>query len=217
MPLRVSIIEDDAPLREILADLIARTPDMLCVSQHPNGEHALQQLPAAAPEVALVDIEMPRLNGIECVRRLRATLPGLLPVMLTKFGDDDQLFEALRAGAVGYLLKRGTADELRDALRLVAAGGSPMTAELTRRVLRHFHRPPPAAPPELATLSVREREIFQHIAQGLTSKEIAALLGISSHTVDHHVRHVCVKLRTAEPNAQPSDRRAIARRLFPSR
>ncbi|MBI2927687.1 MAG: response regulator transcription factor [Verrucomicrobia bacterium] len=194
--IKVSLIEDDAGVRERYARLIDAAGDMRCVSQHPNGAHALHHLPAGAPDVVLVDIRMPQLSGIECVRQLKALLPRLLPVMLTQFGDADLIFESLKAGAVGYLLKSDLPDSLPALIRQVHSGGSPMTPEIARRVLGHFHAPP-APLHEEVRITPREEEVLRLVAQGYSSKEIGEKLGCSAVTVDRHVQHICAKLHVS--------------------
>jgi DNA-binding NarL/FixJ family response regulator len=138
---------------------------------------------------------MPRLSGIECVRLLRRQIPALLPIMLTLYADDELIFGSLQAGAVGYLLKRSTPDEIRDAIREVHAGGSPMTPEIARRVAVHFCHPPVATPCAANHgLTPREDEILRLIAQGRQTKEIARGLDIAVSTVSNHLRSIYAKL-----------------------
>lgn len=195
MPISVSLIEDDAEFRQTIEDVIRGAPDLRCVSSHFNGEDALRRLETAQPEVVLVDIKMPHLSGIECVRQLRRQIPALLPIMLTLYADDELIFGSLQAGAVGYLLKRSTPDEIRNAIREVHAGGSPMTPEIARRVALHFHQPQAASPGGANHgLTPREDEILRLIAQGRQTKEIARGLDIAVSTVSNHLRSIYAKL-----------------------
>ncbi len=196
MPIAVSIIEDDAGFRETLERVINLTPELHCVSVHPNGRHALAHLPEAHAEVVLVDIRMPQLGGIECVRQLRGLVPQLLPVMLTAYGDDELIFEALRAGAVGYLLKRATPAQIVDAIIEVHEGGSPMTPEIARRIAVYLHESQPtAAKADDHNLTAREREILDLVAQGAQSRKIAETLNIATSTVSNHLRKIYAKLQ----------------------
>ena len=195
MNIRVSLIENDAALREQLAALIGAAEGLECVSQHPNGAHALKHLPPAKPHVALVDIRMPRLGGIECVRQLKETLPELLPVMLTQYGEDDLIFESLKAGAVGYLLKPSVPADICAVIRGVFAGGSPMTPEIARRVALFFHGPKAAAK-VAERLTPREDEILTLVRKGYANKEIAVQLEISKNTVANHLQSIYRKMQT---------------------
>jgi len=200
MPIRVSIIEDDASFRDSLRTVLQATPDLLCASVHPNSEHALRFLGPARPDVVLVDIRMPRVSGIECVRRLRATMPPLLPIILTSFSDDESIFESLKAGAVGYLLKRSTPDEILDAIRQAHQGGSPMTPEIARRVTAYFHELNGAEETK-GVLTPREDEILRLMRLGKNSKEVAETLGIALPTVHAHLRNIYDKLHVGSRTA----------------
>jgi DNA-binding NarL/FixJ family response regulator len=194
MSIAVSIIEDDAPAREILSDWIRRAQGFHCVSQFGNAEAALEKLPADRPEVVLVDINLPGLSGIECVRRLKPLLPGTQFVMVTVYEDADHIFNALAAGASGYLLKQTPREELLAALQEVHAGGSPMTSNIARKVVQSFQRPGPQLD-ESASLSPREREVLDLLARGYLYKEIASKLGISVPTVNTYIRRIYEKLQ----------------------
>jgi DNA-binding NarL/FixJ family response regulator len=191
--IKVSIVEDDPKAREILVDWINRAEGFKCVSNHGSGEDALEHIPAHQPQVVLMDINLPGMNGPECVRRLKPNLPETQFVMLTVYEDSDHIFQALQAGASGYLLKQTQRSELMAALRDVNAGGSPMTANIARKVVKAFHQL--AAPEKLAVdLSARESEVLQLLAQGYLYKEIADTLGISLPTVNTYIRRIYEKL-----------------------
>ena len=191
--IKVAIVEDDAKAREILVDWINRAEGFRCVSNHPSGEDALENIPGFKPQVVLMDINLPGMNGPECVRRLKPALPDSQFVMLTVYEDSDHIFQALQAGASGYLLKQTQRADLIAALRDVSTGGSPMTANIARKVVKAFHQ---IAPPEKPTveLSTRESEVLQLLAQGYLYKEIADTLGISLPTVNTYIRRIYEKL-----------------------
>ena len=193
MSIAVSIIEDDAPAREILSDWIRRAQGFRFISQYGDAESALAKLAADQPEVVLVDINLPGMSGIECVRRLKPVLPQTQFVMVTVYEDSDHIFNALAAGASGYLLKQTPRDELLAALQDVFAGGSPMTSNIARKVVQSFQRPTPQTD-ESANLSPREREVLELLARGYLYKEISSSLGISTPTVNTYIRRIYEKL-----------------------
>lgn len=193
MSIAVSIIEDDAPAREILASWIRRAEGFRLVSEHGSAESALEYLAAQKPAVVLMDINLPGLNGIECVRRLKPLLPEAQFVMLTVYEDADHIFNALAAGATGYLLKQTPRSELLAALKQVHAGGSPMTSNIARKIVQSFQQQP-RTPVEDAELSPREREVLELLARGYLYKEIADTLSISLPTVNTYIRRIYEKL-----------------------
>lgn len=192
--IRVSIVEDDARVRASLARLIDGAPRFRCVSQHESAERAIAELPAVRPDVVLMDINLPGMSGVDCVRRLKVLLPGTQVVMLTVYEDTDLIFAALAAGATGYLLKRTPPDELLDGIRDVHRGGSPMTGHIARKVVQSF-RDADRGGTDGDALSPREREVLDHLAQGYLYKEIAARLAISYDTVHTYVRRIYEKLQ----------------------
>jgi len=194
MTITVSIVEDDVRVRGTLARLIDRAPGFRCISQHPSAENALRELPQVKPAVVLMDINLPGMNGVECVRRLKPQLPETQIMMLTVYEDTDLIFNALAAGATGYLLKRTPAAELLAAVRDVHGGGSPMTGHIARKVVQSFQRQP-ASEGEETTLSPREQEVLSHLASGYLYKEIAAQLNISYDTVHTYIRRIYEKLQ----------------------
>jgi DNA-binding NarL/FixJ family response regulator len=193
MCIKVSIVEDDAPAREILADWLEGTPGFKCVGQHGTVEHALEFLRAEKPSVVLMDINLPGMSGIEGVRRLKPLLPETQFLMLTVYEDADHIFDALAAGATGYLLKQTPRNELLDSIKDVHAGGSPMTSNIARRVVQAFHRDD-ATVPEAAKLSQREREVLELLARGYLYKEIIDLLNVSRGTLNTYIRRTYEKL-----------------------
>jgi DNA-binding NarL/FixJ family response regulator len=197
MPINVSIVEDNDQLRATLARLISRSEGFHCLSHFANAEAALAALPGEPPEVVLVDINLPGINGVEFVRRLKSCAPAILAVMLTAYEDTENIFNALAAGAAGYLLKRAPRSELLEAIREVRRGGSPMTTHIARKVVQSFHKPVAAAQPPDAgeTLSTREQEVLNLLSQGFFYKEIAEKLGISYETVHTYIRRIYEKLQ----------------------
>jgi DNA-binding NarL/FixJ family response regulator len=189
---KIAIVEDDAEARQLLMGWLDATPGFRCVSAHGDGLSALAELPAVRPEIVLMDINLPGLDGIECVRRLKPELPDVQFLILTIYSDTDRIFQALEAGAIGYLLKRSSRDELFAALKLVQAGGSPISSGIARRVWQAFRKPPPG--PAEADLSERERQVVGLLSKGLPEKQIADRLRISPHTVHTYIRRIYEKL-----------------------
>jgi DNA-binding NarL/FixJ family response regulator len=194
MPITVSIVEDSEQVRNTLARLINRAEGFRCLSQHANAEAALEALPKELPDVVLMDINLPGINGVECVRRLKQLAPGIQAVMLTVYEDTENIFNALTAGASGYLLKRTSRDELLSAIRDVHRGGSPMTTHIARKVVQSFQRVG-ASSQSTENLSPREQEVLDCLARGFLYKEIADNLGISYETVHTYVRRIYEKLQ----------------------
>jgi DNA-binding NarL/FixJ family response regulator len=194
MAITVSIVEDNDQLRGTLARVIDRADGFRCVGQHPTAEAGLEAIPNEKPQVVLMDINLPGINGVECVRRLKQTLPEIQVVMLTVYEDTENIFNALAAGASGYLLKRTPSVEILDAIRQVLQGGSPMTAHIARKVVQSFQRAS-ASPQPTEDLSPREREVLDCLSQGFLYKEIAEKLGISYETVHTYIRRIYEKLQ----------------------
>jgi DNA-binding NarL/FixJ family response regulator len=194
MPIQVSIVEDNDQLRGTLARLLNRAEGFACLSQYPTAEAALEGLPKDRPQVVLMDINLPGLNGVECVRRLKQVAPEISAVMLTAYEDTENIFNALAAGANGYLLKRAPRAELLDAIREVHRGGSPMTTHIARKVVQSFQRTAPAPQPG-EVLSAREQEVLDHLSQGFLYKEISEKMGISYETVHTYIRRIYEKLQ----------------------
>jgi DNA-binding NarL/FixJ family response regulator len=206
MLIRVSIVEDDVRVRGNLARLIDRSEGFRCLSQHPNAEQALEELPYLLPEVVLMDINLPGMNGIECVRRLKELLPQTQLIMLTVYENTESIFNALAAGATGYLLKQTPPAELLAAMREVHRGGSPMTSQIARKVVASFKQPAPAPAPA-ENLTPREQQILVFLTQGFAYKEIADTLKVTYDTVHAHIRNIYEKLHVR------SRGQAVARHL----
>jgi DNA-binding NarL/FixJ family response regulator len=193
VPIKISIIEDDDWIRENLATQIRQTHGFACAGCYRNGEEALTGLPKAIPDVVLMDINLPRMSGIECVRKLKAMFPSTHVLMLTVYEDSDKIFDSLLAGASGYLLKRTPQAEILEAIRDVSNGNSPMTGHIARKVVQYFNQRGDAQK-EIEKLSRREREVLDHLAQGMPYKEIADVLTVSIDTVRMHIKGIYGKL-----------------------
>ncbi|WP_038168959.1 response regulator transcription factor [Verrucomicrobium sp. BvORR106] len=193
MPTRVALVEDDRATREGFRKILEHDPEMVCVGAHPSAEEALREIPRSLPDVVLMDINLPGRNGIECTALLKRAHPALLIVMLTTYDDSQQIFDSLRAGASGYLLKRSAPVEMIPAIHEVQRGGAPMSMQIARMVVSHFHQiPHPSS--EVETLTRREQEILALLSKGLPYKQIAHQLGISSSTVHGHLHSIYGKL-----------------------
>ena len=194
MKLRVSIVDDDAPTRQILKELILETSTLELVSEHPNTESAIENLPKEKPDVVLTDINVPLINGIECVRTLKPKLPDTQFLMLTIYADANHIFAALSAGATGYLLKGTSRTQLLSAIKQIAQGGSPMSCSIARKVVQSFSQPAPAGQADMEKLSPRETSVLELLSNGYLYKEIADQLGLSVTTIDTYVRRIYEKL-----------------------
>jgi DNA-binding NarL/FixJ family response regulator len=190
----VAIVEDDVPAREILAGWIRNADGFRCAGEFDDAETALAKLPHEKPSVVLFDINLPGMNGIECVRRLKPRLPDTQFLMVTVYEDANHIFNALSAGASGYLLKQMRRSELLDALKDVHAGGSPMSSQIARKVVQSFRRNETESDGETVELSPREREVLELLARGFLYKEIAEMLKISVQTVNTYIRRIYEKL-----------------------
>lgn len=193
MPITVSIVEDDRRIRESLGVLINGAENMRCIGGYASGEEALEQIPGKKPDVTLMDINLPGMSGIECVRKLKALLPKLQILMLTMYEDDEKIFQSLVAGASGYLVKRTSPSELLKAIEEVHSGASPMSGKIARTVVEYFHKQQGNSA-EHVSLSRREEEILRLLAKGYRYKEIADALAISFETVRSHLKNIYDKL-----------------------
>lgn len=193
MPIQVAIVEDDDEIRASLSDRIKGSSSLELVGCCADAETALSELPRSKPDVVLMDINLPRMDGVECVRRLKAQLPDTQFVMLTVYEDNNRLFQSLTAGASGYLLKRTSPAKLLAAIREAEAGGSPMTPQIARRVVQHFRNlPQPSS--DLEKLTPRENDVLDQLSKGFRYKEIVENLGISQGTLNGYIRSVYEKL-----------------------
>ena len=194
MAITVSIVEDDRATRENLAALLDGATSLRCVGTYATAEKALVGIPRTPPDVALVDINLPGMSGIECVAQLRLKLPDLQVLMLTTYEQSDLIFDSLRAGANGYLLKTTPPDELIAAFEEVRSGGSPMSIRIARKVVQYFQQSQ-GGDPDVGRLSPREYEILSLLAKGRLYKEIVDDLGISHSTLRTHQMHIYEKLQ----------------------
>ncbi|HWF18565.1 MAG TPA: response regulator transcription factor [Verrucomicrobiae bacterium] len=190
---KIAIVEDSKVIRESLAEFVHLDQENRCVCACSTAEEALVSIPKFAPDIVLMDIQLPNLSGIECTARLKQMLPSLRIIVVTVYEDTDRIFNALRAGACGYLLKRYSPDEIVSAIREVRQGGAPMSREIARKVIASFQEPLTRAI-EVEDLTRREREILELLAEGFSNKEIAERCGLSGGTVRWHLQHVYEKL-----------------------
>ncbi|HXT10018.1 MAG TPA: response regulator transcription factor [Candidatus Angelobacter sp.] len=193
MQIKVAIVDDDEGIRSSLAALIRRASALRLAGEYADAESALREIPNHPPDVVLMDINLPGIKGVECVRQLKAQLPAVQFLMLTVYEDSDSLFNSLKAGASGYLLKRTASARLLEAIRDVHAGGSPMTPQLARRVVQFFSSPAKQVSP-ISALTPGETEFLEQLANGYAYKEIADRMNISIDTVRSYVRTVYEKL-----------------------
>ena len=193
MAIKVSIIEDDDWIRENLAVQIKQTNGFTCAGCYRTGEEAIQRIPSDVPDVVLMDINLPKMNGIECVRKLKSLVPTAHVLMLTVYEDSDKIFDSLLAGASGYLLKRTPQMEIFEAIAEVHRGNSPMTGHIARKVVQYFNQRG-SFETEVEKLSKREREVLDHLARGIPYKEIAEVLALSIDTVWMHIKAIYGKL-----------------------
>lgn len=190
---KIAIVEDNKTIRESLVEFVQTDAENRCVCTCATAEEALKVIPKHAPQIVLMDVQLPNMSGIECCAQLKQLLPTVQIIMVTVYEDTERIFKALRAGACGYLLKRCTAEELISAIHEVRQGGAPMSREIARKVIFSFQEPLAAAT-EVEDLSPREREILELLAGGLPNKEIASRMGVTDGTVRWHLRHVYEKL-----------------------
>jgi DNA-binding NarL/FixJ family response regulator len=194
-PIGVSVVEDNADLRHTLEMLLRNSPGLTLVSAYPNGVVAARKLPDDAPDVVLMDLQLPRLSGIECVARLKPQMPATQFLMISVFDDSEQVVDSLRAGASGYLVKSTPPAQIVEAIVDVQRGGSPMSMHVARKVVESFRVPAPATAAVTGNLSPREHEILELLSGGYRYKEIADQLQISVLTVRTHIRHIYEKLQ----------------------
>jgi DNA-binding NarL/FixJ family response regulator len=191
---RVAVVEDSDTLRQCLKNMIDAAPGCKCVCTCATAEEALTEIPKAKPNVIMMDIHLPGESGIVCTARLREKMPELQIIILTVYNDTKTVFQALKAGACGYVLKRADEKEILAAIAEVRAGGAPMTSEIARMLVRSFMEPPSASLSEKVQLSAREMEILALLAEGLSNKEIGVRLDITAGTVRAHLMRIYEKL-----------------------
>lgn len=191
--IRVSIVEDDQRISGLVSSWLNQSDGFICSGLHASSEDAFKTLVNELPEVVLMDINLPGLSGVECVRQMKPILPQTQFIMVTVYEDAEHLFDALSAGASGYLIKMTPKDKLLESIRSVYNGGSPMTGSIARKVVQHFHRPI-ALSLEDHRLSPRETQILGLLAKGFLYKEISDQLDISITTVCTHIRKIYEKM-----------------------
>jgi DNA-binding NarL/FixJ family response regulator len=190
---RVALVEDERAIRESWLRLIDSFPDFKCHCACESGEEALRLVPAAQPDVILMDVLLPGISGIECTMRMKELLPRTQIIILTALDDDELIFQALEAGADGYLLKRTKPADMRTALLDALNGGAPMTSAIARRVVESFRRASPNRP-EVLDLSPREEELLEFLSKGYSNKEIADQIRLSFETVRSYLKHIYEKM-----------------------
>lgn len=197
-PIKIVFVEDHEQFRGKLVELANDAPGLELLGAFKDGPSAIRGIPALKPDVVVMDIQLPGADGVECVRELKAVLPEANFLMLTAYEDSDRLFESLKAGAGGYLLKRTSSAKLLQAIQELHAGGSPMTPHIARRVVQFFShspaRPAKAGGGELEQLTPGQKKFLEELAQGYAYKEIADHLGISVHGVRNYIRKIYEKL-----------------------
>ncbi|MES2706017.1 MAG: response regulator transcription factor [Verrucomicrobiota bacterium] len=194
-PTRIALVEDDPQLTDVLRRVLDTAPDLECVACCPSGEICLSALPPLHPEIILMDLNLPGISGIETTRLLKQKMPAAEIIVITIYREYERVFQALQAGAVGYILKHAGVSEILRAITEVKAGGAPMSPEIARRIVHTFqHAPAAAAPPPDVHLTPREREILDSLSRGLANKEIADLLGVTPHTIADRLKGIYQKL-----------------------
>lgn len=199
-PARVVVVEDNANLRKTMIAFINRSSGYTCAGALSDGESALAEIPKLKPDLVLMDIGLPGMSGIECVAALKEMMPMLPIIMLTVYDEGDFLFDSLKAGASGYLLKRAIDDKLLEAMQEAQSGGLPLTRHMATKVGQYFQQLGKARKStcdEVTTLTPREQDVLKLLAEGFRYKEIATQLGISLDTVREHARRIYVKLHVS--------------------
>ena len=197
--IRILIVDDQTITRSGLQNLLAAQPDLEIVAEARDGREAIELAAEFQPDVILMDLRMPGVNGIEATRRIRRTSPNIHILVLTVFEDDTSVFPAIRAGASGYLLKNTEQDELLRAIRTVADGGAIFSPGIAQRVLSYLNAPAPEVSADIFDeLTAREREILELIAQGQTNAEIATILSLSPKTVSNYISNVLLKVHATD-------------------
>ena len=193
MTITVSIVEDAAGVREGLVRLLNSSPGFRCIASYPTGEAALAEIPAQPPDVVLMDLDLPGIKGVECVRKLKTLLPAIRVVMLTVYENPEHIFDALSAGAIGYLIKKRLPGDLLQAVEDAHSGGAPMSSQIARKVVQFFQTIPASS--GLETLSTRELEVLDLLAKGFLVKEIADQTSLGYGTVRTYIRRIYEKLQ----------------------
>lgn len=189
----VIVVEDDRGLREELRQILESVADIKCIGVFESGEEALPKIIERRPDVVLMDIKLPGMSGIQCVAQVKKALPDTQVIMVTVYADSERIFQALKAGADGYLLKSKPPEQLIEAIRDAYKGGAPISSHIARKLVQHFHGLGPSRQ-EGENLSPREREVLDLLARGFIYKEIGGKLNIGVETVRTYVKHICQKM-----------------------
>lgn len=189
----VIVVEDDRGLREELRQILESVADIKCIGVFESGEEALPGITEKKPDVVLMDIKLPGMSGIQCVAQVKKALPDTQVIMVTVYADSERIFQALKAGADGYLLKSKPPEQLIEAIRDAYKGGAPISSHIARKLVQHFHGLGSSAQ-ESENLSPREREVLDLLAMGFIYKEIGSKLNIGVETVRTYVKHICQKM-----------------------
>jgi DNA-binding NarL/FixJ family response regulator len=194
--LTVAVVEDDSNVRLSLVQILKQTEHIACVGDYASGEEAVSGLAQKPADVVLMDINLPGMNGVDCVRKVVCLLPEVQILMLTVYKDTDTIFQALESGASGYLLKPVRAQQLIEAVRDVATGGAPMSSAIARQVVAAFRGKPPVTreADDITSLSEREHHVLRLLAEGYLYKQVAVELDISINTLYEHIRRIYRKL-----------------------
>lgn len=193
--IRIGIVDDDGEMRKVITRVLSKEPNMEVAASFCSGEEAIEKMPSVKPDIVLMDINLSGLNGIETTARLSQTLPETKFVMITVFEDPDMIFDALKAGADGYMLKSMAAKDLINSINEALNGGAPMSASIARKVVSSFRQAAPTQTSDDYNLSPREKEVLDLMAKGLIHKEISSILDISVKTVGTYVERIYQKLR----------------------
>ena len=194
MTITVCIVDDNKDIRSALEQIIIMSDGYRLLGSFSSAEEAIEKIPALSPQVVLMDINLGGMSGIDCVRQLKPMHPDILYMMCTVYEEDEKIFEALAAGANGYILKKTTPSKMLEAIKELNEGGAPMSSQIARKVVNAFQKIPDGTHTQIDTLSNREAEILELLAKGLLYKEIAAQLFIAQETVRKHVYHIYEKL-----------------------
>ena len=189
----VVIVEDDRGLREEIVQILETAPDIRCIGAFASAEAALPKILETLPDVVLMDIELPGMSGIQCVSEIKKAAPDMQIIMVTVYEDSERIFRALKAGAVGYLVKSSDPNLLLAAIRDANTGGAPLSSHIALKVVKHFHMVGVSSK-ESENLSPREREVMDLLAQGFIYKEIGEKLNIGAETVRTHIKNICLKM-----------------------
>ncbi len=192
--IKVAIVEDAKDIRESLQTLISGDPGFVCTGAYDSAEAAIANIPSNIPDVVLMDIHLPGISGVEGVRKLKERLPAIHFLMCTVFKDDESIFQSLRAGAGGYILKSSSSQKILEAIRELYEGGAPMSATIAKQVIDSFYQLPKEIVLKHAELTPRELEVLQMLSRGLICKEVADKLSLSTQTIRNHCSNIYEKL-----------------------